>query len=212
MEHKLIMENWRKFVEGSDDVDPELLEEGFKEIATALLFGIGLASASPAEAGGSIRYPAPHSAARAVPAQGEAGTVGLNNIKQRLSQVYNKMIEATESEEKKALIARGLQAMLDRLDKIAASPEIEDLGSASTWEYEADRDLAYDAFDELFKQLPPPQAQALKKELSHAQKMRKELKAKTDANMAKKDPAWLDQYYANMAVKKGLREPKGENK
>jgi hypothetical protein len=210
MEHKLIMENWRKFVGGSDDIDPELLEEGFKETVAALLFGIGLATASPAEAGGSIRYPHAHSQARAVPAQGEAGTVGLNNIKQLISNVYNKMIEAEEDEARKAIIAKGLQAMVGRIDKIAASEEVEDLGSLSMWETAEDRDLAWEAFDQLFKQLPPPQAQALKKELTSAQKWRKANAAKTKDHMEKPNPI-LDDFYAKMAVEKGWRQPRGEN-
>ena len=41
MDHKLIMENWRRFVDESEDMDPELVEEGLKELAASLVIGNG---------------------------------------------------------------------------------------------------------------------------------------------------------------------------
>ena len=174
MDHKLIMENWRRFVEESEDMDPELVEEGLKELAASLVIGLGLATASPAQAGGSINYPFPHSAARSVPAQGQGQTVGLQDVKGYITSMYNDAIADAATDDEKQLYRQALKAMTDRIDRIAASPELEDLGSAQTWGSRAERDLAFEAFSQLAKYLErtqPAKAKALKKEISKAQQM-----------------------------------------
>ena len=214
MDHKLIMENWRRFVDESEDMDPELVEEGLKELVASLVIGAGLATASPAQAGGSINYPFPHSAARSVPAQGQGQTVGLQDVKEYITTMYNEAITNAATDAEKQLYRQALKAMTDRIDRIAASPELENLGSAETWGSPQEADLAFTAFKALARYLErtqPTKAKALNKELSNAEKIRRDLRQKTAANMAKKDPKWLNQFYADMAVKKGWKQPKGEN-
>lgn len=174
MDHKLIMENWRRFVDESEDMDPELVEEGLKELAASLVIGLGLATASPAQAGGSINYPFPHSAARSVPAQGQGQTVGLQDVKRYITSMYNEAIQKAENEEEKQLYRKALQAMVDRIDKIAASPEEENIGSVATWDSPQEARLVAKAYEQLARYLErtqPAKAEAIKKELSKAQKM-----------------------------------------
>ena len=123
MDHKLIMENWRRFVDESEDMDPELVEEGLKELAASLVIGLGLATASPAQAGGSINYPFPHSAARSVPAQGQGQAVGLQDVKRYITSMYN---EATSAPSQPQLLRADSSSWSISLGENGAVPVLEE--------------------------------------------------------------------------------------
>ena len=106
MNHNLIMENWRNFVEVAEGGDPDLLEEGFlQNVALALAIGLGGAGAAQA-----APVTGPGHAPQAVSAQ------QMDVLKQSVTGMFTKVMNNAE-DPLTPIQKRNLQAGLDKIVK-----------------------------------------------------------------------------------------------